>query len=406
MDTNKIRKDFKMIQNNPSVIYFDSGATTFKPESVVNAVDDFYAHFTANVARGDYRYADLATVAFEKARKNVQKFINAKSEREIVFTSGATESLNTVAMGYGLTHLNKGDVILMTHAEHASNILPWFKVADVTGAKIEYIRLDEAGVLDLEDFKNKMNEKVKVVTITAVSNVLGYKNPIKEITAIAHRFGAVVSVDGAQSVPHVLTDVTDTDIDFLSFSGHKMLGPSGIGVLYGKAEMLEATDPLMLGGGANNKFTACGDLVLKKAPYKFEAGTPNIEGAIGLSAAIDYLNSIGMEEVEKHDSELGSYLVAELLKLDNVIVLNPKATGATVSFNVKGIFAQDVAVYLNSLGLCLRSGNHCAKALVEVTGTMDSVRASLYIYNTKEEIDVLIKALKECTLEKCIGAAI
>lgn len=406
MDIQNIRNDFPMIRNNQGVIYFDSGATTFKPDCVINAVNDFYSSFTANVARGDYKFADMSTVAFEKARKTVQKFINAKSEREVVFTSGATESLNTVAMGYGLKYLTKDDVILMTHAEHASNILPWFKVAEVTGAKIEYIRLDEAGVLDFEDFKNKMNEKVKVVTITYVSNVLGYKNPIKEITKLAHEFGAIVNVDGAQSVPHIKTDVLDLDIDFLSFSAHKMLGPSGVGVLYGKTELLEKCDPLMLGGGANNRFTACGELVLKKAPYKFEAGTPNIEGVIGLAAAIEYLNSIGMEQIEKHDLELGTYLVSELAKLENVTLLNPKASGATVSFNVKGIFAQDVAVYLNSKGLCLRSGNHCAKALIEVTKTMDSLRASLYIYNTKEEIDVLIEALKECTLEKCIGAAI
>ena len=407
-DIDKIRQDFPMVMNGRrrNMIYFDSAATSFKPKQVIDRVSDYYYFENSNIHRGDYEISYQVSSEYETVRKLTAEFLNAKSENEIVFTNGASSSLNLVAYGYGQKYLHEGDIILSTEAEHASNILPWFKVAEVTGAKIEYIELNEDGSFNLENYKKVMNEHVKVVTMAHVSNVLGYIAPMKEIAAIAHEYGAIVVCDGAQSVPHIKTDVQDLDIDFLCFSSHKMLGPSGVGVLYGKYELLEKTDPFMLGGGSNARFDICGNILLKNPPFKFEAGTPCIEGVLGFGAAIEYINSIGIENIQEHDRELHEYFMQRMNELDNVIVYNKAIGTSIVTFNVKDIFAQDVAAYLNSKGIAVRSGSHCAKILLNVIGVSETIRASLYLYNTKEEIDYFIDVLKDVTLEKCIGAAL
>ena len=401
-----LRNDFPLLRNNPDLIYFDSAATSLKPQCVIDAVDEFYTSYSSNIHRGDYDVSYQVSKEYEEVRELVRELLNAKSSNEIVFTNGASSSLNLVAYGYGQKFLKKGDIILSTEAEHASNILPWFKVAEITGAKIEYIPLNEDGSFDIDNLKKMMNENVKVVTLAHVSNVLGYVMPMKEIVEIAHQYGAVVVCDGAQSVPHIKTDVTELDIDFLCFSSHKMLGPSGVGVLYAKYDLLEKMDPFMLGGGSNARFDICGNILLKNPPYKFEAGTPCIEGVLGFGEAVKYLLNVGMDNIAEYDRYLHQYFMSEMKKLENVEVYNTNGDTSIVTFNVKGIFAQDVAGYLNSKGISVRSGNHCAKILLNVIGVSETIRASLYLYNTKEEIDYFISVIKDVTLEKCIGAAI
>ena len=402
-DVKAIRRDFPMFQNNPELIYFDSAATSFKPQKVIDAVMNYYCNKTVNIHRGDYDLSFNVSNTYEEAREVARKFINAQSSDEIVFTNGASSALNLVAYGYGQKYLTADDVILSSEAEHASNILPWFRVAEVTGAKIEYIPLRPDGSFDIELFKKAMHPGVKVVTLAQVSNVLGYILPMKEIAKIAHSYGAIVVCDGAQSVPHIKTDVQDTDIDFLAFSGHKMCGPSGVGVLYGKYALLDKMDAFMLGGGSNARFDICGNILLKKPPFKFEAGTPCIEGVLGLKAAMEYLMDIGMENVEANDKMLVHYLSSKLLELPNIELYNPHSDCAICTFNVKGVFAQDAATYLNTKHIAVRSGNHCAKILLNVIGASETIRASMYLYNTKEEIDRFVKEVAQIDLDKCVG---
>ncbi|MCH1941228.1 aminotransferase class V-fold PLP-dependent enzyme [Holdemania massiliensis] len=405
-DVLKIRQDFPMLhhhtmQSHP-LVYLDNAATTFKPQCVIDAVVRYYTDQTANVHRGDYEISYQVSEAYEKTREDVARFIHAQP-KEIVFTAGASASLNLVAYGYGRKYLKAGDVILSTEAEHASNILPWFKVAEETGAKIEYIPLTEDGQLTLDNFRQAMHENVKIVAVADITNVLGYVAPIEEMTRIAHENGAIVVCDGAQSVPHTPTDVQAWGVDFLAFSAHKMCGPTGIGVLYGKYELLQKTDPFMLGGGSNARFDMCGNILLKDAPYKFEAGTPNIEGVLGLQQAVRYLESIGMEQIQAYEHELKAYAIEKLKKLDNLILYNPTSPTGIIAFNVKDVFAQDAAGYLNSQGIAVRSGNHCAKILLNVLKTSETIRASLYFYNTKEDVDRFVQACSEITLENCVG---
>lgn len=384
------------------VVYLDNAATTFKPQSVIDAVVRYYSEECVNVHRGDYELSYQVSEAYEQTRRTVARFINAQ-EKEIVFTSGASASLNLVAYGYGRKHLKQGDVILSTEAEHASNILPWFKVHEETGATIEYIPLTDEGELTLENFRKSMHEHVKVVSFANITNVLGYKAPIKEIVQIAHEYGAIVICDGAQSVPHIKTDVKDWDVDFLAFSAHKMCGPTGVGVLYGKYDLLEKTEPFMLGGGSNARFDICGNILLKNPPFKFEAGTPAIEAVLGLQKAIEYLESMGMDQIEAYDHELKTYAIEKLKKMDHIILYNANASTGIITFNVKDIFAQDAAGYLNSKGIAVRSGTHCAKILMDVLKASETIRASVYFYNTQEEIDQFVQACSEITLEKCVG---
>ncbi len=400
-----VRKDFPIIANNKDLIYFDSGATTFKPKCVIDAVNNFYEFNTCNIHRGDYDMSFNVSTKFDNTRKKVAKFLNAKRSEEIIFTSGATSSLNTAI--YGMSHLlKKGDTILTTYLEHASNILPLFKIAKEKEVNIKYIPLNEDGSFNIDNYVKCFDSSVKMVVLTYVSNVLGYINPIKEICDIAHKHNALVLVDGAQAVPHIKVDVSFLDIDFLSFSAHKMLGPSGIGVLYGKYDLLKQMSPIFYGGGANARFDKDGNVILKEVPEVFEAGTPNIEGVLGLSSAIDYLNSLGMENVEKYDNYLIKYMMDKITKLDNVTVYNKNADVAICSFNVNGIFAQDVGSYLNKNNIAVRTGNQCAKILHNITGNDQIIRASMYLYNTTEEIDRFVDVIKDCTIEKCVGAII
>ena len=403
----QIRKDFPMINNNQSLIYFDSSATSFKPQCVIDAVVNYYTHENTNIHRGDYDISFKVSKEYDDTRIVIKNFINANSEKEIVYTNGASNSLNIVAYGYGLKYLKQDDVILTTQVEHASNILPWFRVAEKTGAKIEYIQLNDDATFNLDNYKKCFeNKNIKIVSLPQVSNVMGYIYPIKEITRIAHEHGAIVNIDGAQSVPHIKVDVKDLDIDFLSFSSHKMCGPSGIGVLYGKYDLLESMDPEHLGGGANARFDNKGNVILKNTPEKFEAGTPNIEGVLGLKAAIEYLTNIGMENIESYGKELTKYFMDKLKNINNIEVYNANSEAGIISFNVKGIFAQDVASYLNKNNIAVRSGNHCAKILNNIIGVNETVRASLYFYNTKQEIDKFIEVIKDVTLEKCVESVL
>ena len=398
-DVTKIRNDFPMLDgtkkssNNRPLIYLDNAATTFKPYSVIEACDEYYKNESVNAHRGDYDVAYKVDSKIDEIREKVAKFFNAK-KIEIVFTSGCSMSMNLVAFGYGFKYLKEGDEILLTEAEHASNVLPWFKVSELTGAKIRYIPLTKEGRLTAENLKKVMNEHVKVISVAQVTNVLGFKNDIKELSIIAHEYGAILVCDAAQSAPHMKIDVKDLDCDFMCLSGHKMCGPTGIGVLYGKYELLKITDPFMTGGGDNARFDMCGNVAYLEPPAKFEAGTMNIAGIYGLGAAIDYLSAIGMDEIEKYEGELHDYAISKLKTIKDLIIYNETADSGIITLNYKGVFAQDEASYLNSHGICVRSGEHCAKLLKDILKVPATVRVSLYFYNTKEEIDALYEALK------------
>ena len=400
-DVKKIRSDFPLLNRNPDLIYFDSGATSLKPQQVIDAVNAFYCDHTANVHRGDYPNAFTSSEKYDSVRKKAADLINC-SEEEVIYTHGDTEGLNLVALSFGAQILKKGDVILTTETEHASNILPWFKVAEKCGASVEYIPLGKEGEVSAEAFEKAMHEKVRIVAVTQVSNVLGHINPIREICRIAHRYSAYVVVDGAQSVPHIKVDVRELDCDFLAFSSHKMLGPSGAGVLYVRKGIMDRMEPLYYGGDSNARFDRACNLVLKKGPMRFESGTPAIEQIIGMGAAIDYLREIGMENIHAYECELKDYLIERLAECDNIVLYNPHADCAIVSFRFRDIFSQDAANYLGSQNIAVRSGNHCAKIVKDIIGVDETLRASLYFYNTREEIDRFVEVIKETTLEKCI----
>lgn len=405
-DVELIRKDFpmlneKMMQGHP-LIYLDNAATTFKPQVVIDAVTHYYCDLGVNCHRGDYELSYQVDTEYEACRKAVADFIHA-DEREIIFTSGASASLNLVAYGYGRKFIKKGDVVLSCEAEHASNILPWMKCAEETGAELDFIPLDDEGRLTIENFKQAMNDKVKVVAIAQVTNVLGYEVPMKEICQIAHEYGAIVIMDAAQSVPHMPVDVRDIDCDFMAFSAHKMCGPTAIGVLYGKFDLLQITDPFMLGGGNNARFDMCGNILLKDAPYKFETGTPAIEAVLGFNAAIQYVKKLGMKNIHEYELKLHAYAIEKLLKLDNIEVYNPHADGGIITFNVKNVFAQDSATFFNSQGIAVRAGQHCAKLLMDKLQTSATIRASFYFYNTYEEVDRFIDVCSRATIENCLN---
>jgi len=386
-DVYKIRKDFPMLDNKMQqghpLIYFDNAATTFKPYSVIKACDEYYINETANSHRGDYDLAFKVDKKVDEVREKVAKFINANKE-EVVFTSGTSMSINQIAFGYGMKHIKEDDEILLTEAEHASNVLPWFKVKEMTHCKINYIPLNKEGRLTVESIKKSITKNTKIVAIAQVTNVLAFVADIKEIAKVVHEHGAIL----------VKIDVKDLDCDFLSFSGHKMCGPTGIGILYGKYDLLKITDPFMSGGGNNARFDMCGDVTFLQPPAKFEAGTMNLDGIYGLGAAIDYLNNLGMQNIEKYEKDLRNYAIEKLKTLPNLIIYNENAEGSIITINVKDVFAQDEASYLNSKGICVRSGEHCAKILHEFLHTVATVRISFYFYNTKEEVDYLYEVLK------------
>lgn len=396
VDFAKIRQDFPMLKrkvNGKRLIFLDSASTTFKPQSVIDGVSEYLTNCTSNSHRGDYQTAYEVDVKVEETRAAVAKFINSKSD-EVIFTSGTSMSINLVAYGYGIKHLKADDEILITQAEHASNVLPWFKVSEHTGAKVNYIPLDEEGRLTPENLRKVISHKTKIVAVAHVTNVMGFVIDLKEISKIAHEFGALIVVDGAQSVPHFATDVVDLDIDFLSFSAHKMLGPTGIGILFGKYHLLEKMDPLMMGGGMSARFDMCGDIDLLLPPVKFEAGTLNLEGIFGFKKAIEYLEAVGMENIVAHEEKLRAYAITELKKIDNVIIYNEHAEAGIITMNLKDVFAQDAATYFNSRGIAVRSGQHCAKILTDFLKTHATIRMSMYLYTTKEDIDEFVEACK------------
>lgn len=387
------REDFPFLFNN--ITYLDNGATTLKPISVVKKIEEYYTEYTSNAHRGDYKTSLKVDTEYELARNKVQNFINAKSRKEIVFTSGATESLNYIATGFFSNLLEPGDEILITKSEHASNVLPWFRLAKELNLEVNYIPLDSNYYVTIENVLKSITPKTKVIALAQVTNVIGDLRPIKEIAKLAHERGIFLVVDGAQSVPHMKIDVQDLDCDFLAFSAHKLCGPTGVGVLYGKEELLEEMEPINLGGGMNESFDDVNDVYLKSLPTRLEAGTPNIAGVIGLGAAIDYLTNIGMDNILEYERELRKYLINKLVDIKHIDIINLESDTGIVAFNVDGIFSQDVAVYLDKYNICVRAGNHCAKILKDAVGVKNTCRVSLYFYNTKEEIDRLVELLSD-----------
>ena len=386
------RNDFEMLANN--VVYFDNGATTLKPKCVKEAICKYYTEYTANAHRGDYKNSAIVDSLYEGTREKVRHFINAKETSEIVFTSGTTNGMNMIVSGFFRNYLEKDDEVLITLSEHASNIIPWFILQKEIGIKVKYIPLNEQHEVTVENFKNSITDKTKVVSLAYVTNVIGDERPIKEISKIAHDNNIFVVVDAAQGAPHKKIDVQDDDIDFMAFSGHKMYGPTGIGVLYAKFDLLDKITPMNYGGGMNAMFTKDGYVELREIPTRLEGGTPNIEGVLGLSEAISYLENIGMNNINAYEKDLRKYLINELNKIDFIEVYNKNNDTNIVAFNIKGVFAQDAAIYLDKYNICVRAGNHCAKMLDNVFNVSNTVRISLSFYNTKEEIDLLINVLK------------
>ncbi len=386
------REDFPMLNEN--IIYLDNGATSLKPKCVIDKMTEYYEKYSANAHRGDYDISFKVDMEYENAREEVKNFINARSKEEIVFTSGTTDSLNMIANGFFKKFLEPGDEVLITTSEHASNVMPWFRLAKENGVIVNFIPLDEALHVTLDNVRKSITPRTKVISLAGITNVVGDIRPIKEITEFAHEHDIFVVVDGAQSVPHIKTDVQDSDIDFLAFSAHKMLGPTGVGVLYGKKELLEELEPINLGGGMNESFDTIDTMYYKDLPTRLEAGTPNIAGVIGLGEAIRYINKIGIDKIHERELHLRNYLIEKLMPLDHIDIINLEADSAVVAFNVDGIFSQDVAYFLNKYNICVRAGNHCAKILKNATGVTNSLRISLYFYNTEKEIDELVELLK------------
>ncbi len=391
------REDFLLLNQN--IIYLDNGATSLKPKVISQSISDYYNNYSANAHRGDYDLSLKVDSKYEETRKLVKDFINAKTTKEIIFTSGATDSLNKIIFGFFKNYLKTNDEVLLTKSEHASNILPWFELADELNIKINYIPLENLEVT-LDNVKRSITPNTKVISIAHITNVVGDIRPIKEIISYAHSKGILVVVDGAQSVAHMQVDVQELDIDFLAFSAHKMLGPTGVGVLYGKEELLNNMHPIIFGGGMNASFQFDGTRIYNDTPTCFEAGTPNIAGVIGLGEAIKYLNNIGMDKITNYEQNLKKYAISKLKTINDIIIYNENSQSGIITFNIKDIFAQDLAIYLNKYNICIRAGNHCAKILNEDLGIKNTCRISLYFYNTKEEIDYLVKVLSNPNIKE------
>ena len=395
MNIHEIRKQFPILDqkvNGKQLVYFDSAATSQKPIQVIETLERYYKEYNSNVHRGVHTLGTKATDAYEGAREKVRKFINAKSMEEIIFTRGTTTALNTVAASYGLENVKEGDEIVISYMEHHSNIIPWQQVAKKTGATLKYLPLQPDGTISLEDVRQTVTPNTKIVSIMQVSNVLGTINPVKEIGAIAHENGAIMIVDGAQSAPHMKVDVQDLNCDFYALSAHKMCGPTGIGVLYGKKELLNNMEPIEFGGEMID-FVDLQESTWKELPWKFEAGTPIIGNAIGLGAAIDFLEEIGLDNIEKHEHELAQYALERLSEVDGVTIYGPKHRAGLVTFNIEDVHPHDVATVLDVEGIAVRAGHHCAQPLMKWLKASSTARASFYLYNTKEEIDTFVESL-------------
>lgn len=400
MNNDDIIKDFPSLlpnKNGERLAYLDSAATTQKPIQVIDAIKDYYLNYNANPHRGSYELSIAATKAYDDAREKVRKFIDAEYSKEIIFTKNATEGFNLLAMSYGIDNIREGDEIVISIAEHHSNLIPWQKVAREKGAILKYMYTDENGELSYEEIMNKITNKTKIVSITHVSNALGTINPVREIIEYAHSKNAVVIVDGSQSVPHMKVSVRDLDADFFVFSGHKLLAPMGIGVVYGKKDLLNNMSPYILGGDMI-EYVYEQSTTFAEIPYKFEGGTQNVEGAVGLAKAIDYLEEIGMDRVLEIEQELTKCAMEELNKLDYVKVYGPTDIdhrGGVISFEIEGVHSHDVASILDSYKIAVRSGNHCAQPLMKYMKINSTCRASFYIYNTKEDVYRLIEGIKK-----------
>lgn len=396
MNIKEIKKDFPIFENK-NIAYLDSGATTQKPRYVLDKINEYYEKSNANPHRGAYSLSVEATELYEGARAKIANFINAKYPEEIIFSKNASESLNLVAYSYGLDNLSEGDEVVLSIMEHHSNLVPWQMVTKKTKSILKYMYINKDFELSKEEIESKITDKTKIVAITQVSNVLGTINNVKEIIKYAHKKGAKVLVDASQSIPHMKVDVRDLDADFLAFSGHKMLAPLGIGVLYGKREILNKMNPFLMGGDMI-EYVYEQNTTFAPLPNKFEAGTQNVEGVVGLSAAIDYIEKIGYEEIDKIEKEVVSYAIDELSKLDFLTIYmtpNRENHSSVISFNINGVHPHDVASILDSENVCVRSGNHCAQPLMRFLGIDSTCRASFYFYNTKEDVDRLVKALNK-----------
>ena len=386
------REDFVMLDQD--IVYFDNGATTLKPKRVVDSLVNYYTKHTSNIHRGDYDAAVVTNDLYDSTREVVKNFINCNDRNEVIFTCGTTMSINMVVFGFMKKHLHKGDEVLLTKSEHASNVLPWIRLSEEIGIVIKYMDLDDDYSLSVDSVKKSITDKTKVISIAHVTNVIGDVRDIESIGKICMENNIYFCVDGAQSVPHMKVDFIKSNIDFLSFSGHKMCGPTGVGVLVGKSNLLKEMDTLFYGGGMNQFFEEDGSYELKEVPVKFEAGTPPIAEVIGLREAILYLESIGLDKIHEHEMNLKKKLVSELEKIDNIILYNKNSDSGILSFNIDGVFAQDSSIYLNHYNIYVRAGNHCAKLLKDAMGVKNTVRVSMYLYNSLEDVEKLVDVLK------------
>ena len=407
VEQEEIRDDFPVLRqkvHGKPLVYLDNAATSQKPRQVIEALNDYYARYNANVHRGLHALAERATKEYERAREKVAKFINAPETESVIFTRGTTEAINLVAYSWARNHLKKGDEILTTFMEHHSNTVPWYQVCEQTGAVIKRIELNANGTLDLDDFDKLITERTKLVAVVHASNTLGTINPVRSIADAAHKKGVLVLVDGAQSVPHMAVDVQALDADFFAFSGHKMCGPTASGVLYGRRDLLEAMPPFM-GGGEMIKEVWFDHAVYNDLPYKFEAGTPNIAESIGLGVAVDYLTRIGLDKIRQHEMEITRYALDRLKEFIEVKVYGPsdvEQRGGLVAFTFSDIHPHDLSTFLDQEGVAIRAGHHCTMPLHKKLGITATARASFYLYNTRAEVDALIEALRKA--KKFFGA--
>lgn len=386
------REDFPILEDD--VVFLDNGATTLKPEVVIDKMNEYYFHYTSNIHRGEYDYSIKANTEYDLVREKVAHFIHCDKD-SVIFTSGATLSLNMIVFGYMKNHLKKGDVVLLNKAEHASNVLPWIKLSEEIGIVIRYIPLNQDYSLTLDSIKKCVDDSVKVISLSHVTNVLGDVRDIHSIGEFCHKNNILFVVDGSQSVPHMKEDFIEDSIDFLVFSGHKMCGPTGVGVLVGRGDLLEDMEPFLYGGGMNSFFEEDNSYEYKKFPTKFEAGTPPIAEVIGLGKSIDYLMTLGMDKIQEQELRLKEYFLSQVKDIPNLILYNPNTKSGIIDFNIDGVFAQDVAIYLNHYHICVRAGNHCAKLLKDEMNIKNTVRASFYFYNDYLDVDRLVDALKK-----------
>ncbi len=394
LDIQNIRKKFSILNDN-NLIYFDNASTSLKPDIVIDKIKDYYASYPANVHRSIYKIGLKASKEYENVRQKIKDFLNAESIKNIIFTSGTTESINLISHSWGLKNLNENDEILLTEMEHHSNIVPWQICSEKTGCKIRYISVKKNGELDLSNINELINKKTKLVSLIHQSNVLGTINPIKEIIQIAKKQGALTLIDAAQTVPHLKVDVKEIDCDFLVFSGHKMVGPTGVGILYGKENILDEMEPFMSGGQMINEVNLF-SVTFNELPLKFEAGTPNIAQVIGLGKSIDFISNIGIHNIHEYEAYLTSYALEKFNLNDKIeLYANSKNQGSVISFNIKGINAYDLAEFLDQKNIAVRVGHHCAQPLMKILGVPSTIRISFYFYNTIEEIDTLIESIED-----------